>query len=139
MASTLLAMSIVSRCCSDALGILRHQACSLLASVLLAHGSPAALFGACIGASGPGVVLLPVMDLARAGFAIDEADLDQRADERAFLAIEVDGQLQVLIGQSGQIAITAVGCHPQEQANQIPRASLPQPANELLGLWMAGQ
>ncbi|MBN9323677.1 MAG: hypothetical protein J0H24_17155 [Delftia acidovorans] len=132
-------MSIAILCEADALGILRHQAGSLLASVLLAHGSPAALFGTRISASRPRVVVVPVVDLARAFLAIDETDFNESGDEGALFSVEVDGQLQVFIRQAGQIAVAAVGCHPQEQANQIPRAGLSQPANELLGFRVAWQ
>jgi len=71
--------------------------------------------------------------------SIEKTNVAQRSDEFAFAAGPVNGQFDVFVRQSAEIAVRFVGSAPEEQADQAPGAVTAEPADQLLGLRVRGQ
>jgi hypothetical protein len=79
------------------------------------------------------------VDLACASRAIKEANSTKHINKSTLLASPVHGDLDILVIQSRQVTVRAIGGRPQEQADQPPGRAVTEAANQLLGLGVAGQ
>ena len=107
--------------------ILRDKSVSLSKAVVALSSIPAGLSTAHFCASSPWVVLHPIVNLRRQFGAIHKSNIAQCANECAVFTGPIHAQFNVLIREAGQVAVAAVLCCPQEQANQIPSGASSQP------------
>ena len=94
---------------------------------------PASLSTAHVSTSSPRVVLHPVMQHKPITIGVKEPNCHQCFNKRAISAGPICCQFNVFNRHAGQVAVAAIRCGPQDQANKIPRGSLPQSLNQLLG------
>lgn len=84
-------------------------------------------------------MLQPVVDRTSAGIADEELDFNQRGDELARLAIPIGLSLDVVVGQSGEVASPALLASPQEQTDERPASFRPKQLLKPLGLAMPAE
>lgn len=96
-------------------------------------------FGSPLGTCYPRVVVAPVVDLVRAGLAVEEAHGAERTDKSTFFASPIHRNLDVLAVEAGEVAVRAIGGRPQEQAHQLPGRAVTEAADQLLRLRVAGE
>jgi len=72
------------------------------------------------------------VDTARTFITVQEPNRDHLGNERAVVALPIDGKFNILIRQARQVTIATVGRSPQEQVHAAQRAGVPKPAAQLL-------
>ncbi len=79
------------------------------------------------------------MQTALIFLAIEQAQIRQCGHEQASFSMPVNGQLEILVTEAGQIAVGTIVTSPEDQANESPSSCFLETMQQFFHFWVPWQ